>query len=283
MKKNHSIYLIAFALVLFLSSCEKGIDLIEQESVIYIPRSGIQEHVALLGSSELQLAVYHAGVNQSNSSVAVTLGIDEAAGADYISKNAGYEILPSAYYNLPSAAVQIGKGEERGFFPIQLKNIDESFTDKKYILPISIKSVDKEVAINETQKVSILQFLRFRNVYEAKYKAYGKTVLAGTSDTDKLKIDEVITSISVDARTIKVKGPVSGMNLMLSVQNGQVQITGAPGSEAFNVANTSGKTSTYTGEFSEVYQCNTGTFTLFYTYSASGKQMDASVELKFWL
>jgi hypothetical protein len=283
MKKNQSIYLMAFALVVFFSSCEKGIDLIEQDSVVYIPKSGTQEQVALLGSSELQLGVYHAGINQSNSSVNVTLGLDEAAGADFISKNAGYEILPSTYYMLPQTTVLIGKEEELGFYPIQLKNIDESFTAKKYILPISIKSVDKEVAVSETQKVSILQFLRFRNVYEAKYKAYGKTVLAGTTDTDKLKIDEVITSTSVDASTIKVKGAISGMNLLLSVANGQVQINGAPGSEAFNVANTSGKTSTYTGEFSEVYQSNTGTFMLYYTYTASGKQMEASVELKFWL
>lgn len=283
MKKNQSIYLMAFALVMFFSSCEKGIDLIEQDSVVYIPKSGTQEQVALLGSSELQLGVYHAGINQSNSSVNVTLGLDETAGADFISKNAGYEILPSTYYVLPQTTVLIGKDEERGFYPIQLKNIDESFTGKKYILPICIKSVDNEVAISETQKVSILQFLRFRNVYEAKYKAYGNTVLAGTTDTDKLKIDEIITSTSVDASTIKVKGAISGMNLLLKAENGQVLINGAPGSEAFNVANTSGKTSTYTGEFSEVYQCNTGTFTLYYTYTASGKQMEASVELKFWL
>lgn len=283
MKKNHFIYIIALALIMSFTSCEKGIDQVSQDSVIYIPKSGPQEQVVLLGSSELQLGVYHAGINQSNSSVSVTLGLDETAGADFISKNAGYEILPSTFYTLPQTSVQIAKGEERGFYSIQLQNIDESFTDKKYILPISIKSVDKEVSVSETQKVSILQFSRFRNVYEAKYKAYGETVLAGTTDTDKLKIDEVITSTSVDASTIKVKGAVSGMNLLLSVNNGQVQINGAPGSEAFNVSNTSEKTSTYIGEFSDVYQSNAGTFMLYYTYTASGKQMEASVELKFWL
>lgn len=283
MKKFQYIYLTALLSGLLFSSCEKGMETVEQESVVYLTQSGTSTHTVLLGNSVYQLGVYHAGINQTNDKLNVTLGIDDAAGADYISANAGYEILPSTYYSLPESIVMIGSEEERGMFDIQLKNIDESYVDKKYFLPISIKSVDKNVTISETSDVAILQFTRFRNVYEAKYKAYGQAVLSGTTDTDKVKIDEVVTSTSTDASTIKVKGAVTGLNLLLKVQNGQVQITGATGSEAFNVANTSGKTSTYVGEFSEVYQCNTGTYTLYYTYTASGKQMDASVELKFWL
>ncbi len=280
MKKFHFLYLIAFVSLLFFSSCEKGIETVDYDSTIYLPLSGPSAQTALLGESAFKLGVYHAGINQPTKNVTVTLGLDEAAGATFIAQNDGYEILPSSYYSLPESSVKIEN--ERAFYQISLKGIDVNFTDKKYILPISIQSVDQDVTVSETQKTAILQFTRFRNVYEAKYKAYGQTVLSGTTDTDKAKIDEVITSTSVDANTIKVKGAAANMNLLLSVQNGQVQITGAPGSEAFNIANTAGKTSTYTGSFNEDFQCNQGTYTLYYTYTASGKQMDATVELKFW-
>ena len=283
MKKIHSIYLMAFVSLLFLASCEKGIETVEYQSTVYIPNSGATTQTVLLGSSEIQLGVYHAGINQSISSVNVTLGIDEAAAATFISNNTGYEILPSSYYTLPESVVKIGKGQERGMYKIQLKGIDENFINKKYFLPISIQSVDKDVAVSETEKLAIIQFNRYRNVYEAKYKAYGQIVLSGTTDTNIQKVDEVVTSTTVDANTIMVKGAVPGLNLLLKVQNGQVLISGATGSEAFNVANTSGKTSTYAGSFSDVYQCNTGTYTLYYTYTSAGKQMDATVELKFWL
>ena len=283
MKKSHKIYLVALLCGALFSSCENGMDSVEQESTVYLPQSGATTQTALLGESVFGLGVYHAGINQSNKSLNVTLGIDEAAGADFIAQNAGYEILPSNYYSLPESVVKINKGEERGMYQIKLKSIDENFTDKKYFLPISIKSVDPEVAVSETEKLAILQFIRFRNVYEAKYKAFGQAVLSGSTNTDLQKVDEVVTGTSVDANTIKVNGAVSGLTLLLKVQNGQVQISGAIGSEAFNVTNTSGKTSTYTGSFNETYQCNTGTYTLYYSYTSSGKQMDASVELKFWL
>ncbi len=281
MKRIHSIYLIAFLSILFISSCEKGIDSVEADSTVYLPQSGATVQTALLGESVFRLGVYHAGLNQPDKSIAVTLGVDQTAGANFIAQNAGYELLPATYYSIPEQSVKIGKGEERGMYQIRLKNIDVSFTGKKYILPVSIQSVDKDVTISATEKLSILQFTRFRNVYEAKYKAYGQ--ILGSTPTDKQKVDEVITSTSIDASTIQVKGAVTGLNLLLKVQSGQVQISGATGSEAFNVTNTTGKTSTYTGTFNDVYQCNEGTYTLYYTYTASGKQMDASVELKFWL
>ncbi len=283
MKKYHQLYFLACLSILSFSSCEKGIDLIEQDSTVYLPQSGATVQTALLGESVFNLGVYHAGLNQSNQNVTVTLGIDQAEASTFIAQNAGYEILPSNFYSLPAQTVTIGKGQDRQYYQIQLKNIDESFIDKKYILPLSIQSVDPNVSISATKKLAMLQFVKFRNVYETKYKAYGQTVLSGTADTDKLKIDEMLTSSSVNATTIKVKGAVTGLNLLLTVNNGQVQITGAVGSEAFAVSNTAGKTSTYVGEFSKLYQCNTGKFMLYYTYTSGGKQMDATVELKTWL
>lgn len=282
MKNSHSIYFILLLSLLF-ASCQKGIDTVEVDSKIFLPQSGLSTQTVLLGNSEFTLGVYKSGINQKNASVLVTLGVDQTSGNQFIAANPGYEMLPSDYYTLPEQTVSIGKGSEREFYHINLKGINEVFTGKKYILPISIKGVDNNAVIDTARDVAILQFTRFRNVYEAKYKAYGQAVVSGTPDTDLLKVDEVVTSTSVNANTIMVKGATSGMNLLLTVQNGQVQVTGATGSEAFNIQNTSGKTSTYVGEFNEIYQCNKGTYTLYYTYTTSGKQMDVSTELKFWL
>lgn len=282
MKNIHSTYLILLLAVLF-ASCEKGIDTAKVDSTIYLVQSGLTTQTALLGTSQFSLGVYKAGINQKNPDVAVAIGLDEEAGNTFIAANPGYQILPNTFYALPENNVFIGKSSEREFYHINLKGIDETFINEKYILPISIKSVNNDAVLDTTRKVAILQFTRFRNVYEAKYKAYGQAVLSGTPDTDLLKVDEVLTSTSVDANTIQVKGPVAGLNLLLTVQNGQVTVKGAAGSEAFAVQNTPGKTSTYTGAFNSVYQSNNGTYTLYYNYTVSGKVMAVTEELKFWL
>jgi|GEM_PF-1222198 len=283
MKNIHFTNLILLLLLLF-ASCEKGIDTAKVDSTVYLVQSGLTTQTALLGTSQFSLGVYKAGINQQNPSVTVTLGIDQNAGNDFIASNPGYEILPSDYYTLPDDHVSIGKGSDREFYHINLKGIDETFTNKKYILPISITGVDNNAKLDTTRDIAILQFSRFRNVYEADYKSYGQAVLSGTTDGNLLKIDEVITNTtSIDANTIQVKGPVSKLNLLLTIQNGQVIIKGAPGSEAFNVQNTPGKTSSYTGSFNETYQSNKGTYTLYYTYTTSGNTMEVTEELKFWL
>ena len=278
MKKNHSIYLILLSFVLF-ASCKKGIDTVEVDSTVYLPQSGLTTQTVLLGDSEFSLGVYKAGINQKDAEVTVTIGLDELAGSEFILNNPGYEILPSSYYTLPDQTVLIDKNSEREFYRIKLKGIDETFTDKKYFLPISITSASNEVKINEAKKSAILQFTHFRNVYESKYKAYGTSVVSGTPDSLKLITDEVITVISVNASTIQIKGPVTGLNLLVSNLNNQVQVTGAVGSEAFLVQPTSGKTSTYAGQFNVVYQSNTGTFMLYYTYTVGGVKKDADLSL----
>jgi len=282
MKNKYSIYLILLSAVLW-TSCEMGLDTVKMDSVVYLPQSGLTTQTALLGDSKFKLGVYNAGYNQNNPTVTVSIGIDQVAAAQFIAANPGYEILPANFYSLPDQTVLIGSGSAREYYHIELKGITEAFTDKMYILPISIKGVDSDAKIDSSKMVALLHFARFRNVYEAKYKAFGRAVLAGTVDTDLVRVDEELTSTSVDANTIQVKGTASGMNLLLKVQNGQVTITGAPGSEAFDIKNTSGKTNTYVGEFNQDYQCNVGTYTIYYTYTVTGKQMDVTTELKFTL
>jgi hypothetical protein len=255
MKNIHFTYLILLLTVLF-ASCEKGIDTAKVDSTVYLVQSGLTTQTVLLGNSEFSLGIYKAGINQKNPRVTVTLGMDQEAGTEFIANNPGYEMLPSGFYTLPEQNVIIGKGSDREFYHINFKGIDETFTNKKYILPISITAVDNDAKLDTTRNLAILQFSRFRNAYEASYKSYGQAAVSGTTDLNLQKIDEVITSTSIDANTIKVKGPVSGLNLLLTVQSGEVLIKGAPGSEAFNVQNTSGKKSSYSGTFNEVYQRN---------------------------
>ncbi|MDP4206954.1 MAG: DUF1735 domain-containing protein [Bacteroidota bacterium] len=285
MKKIHSIYLLILAVFSF-SSCENGIDTIKVDSTVYLPQSGLSVQTVPLGESDFALGVYKAGLNPTNPTVTVKLDVDQAAGEDFIANNPGYEILPESYYSLPSQTVVIPKGQEREYFNIHLKGIDESFVNEKYILPISIQSVDANAQINDDKKVAILQFSRFRNNYEASYKAYGTAVLSGTTSDGQILLDEVDLAAavtSVDANTIKIKGALNDMFLNLSVQNGQVQVTGAPGSEKYNIRATAGKTSTYTGAYDSTYKCNKGVYQLYYTYTSAGIDMDVAVQYKFWL
>lgn len=266
--------------MLMVSSCEKGLDTIKVDGTVYIPNSGLTTQTALLGESIFKLSVYRAGVNQENS-VTVNLEVDQNAFAEFQVNNPGYEMLPANHYNIPSGTVAIGAGEERESLNIRLTNVSENtFTGKKYVLPVSIKSVNPDTKINEEKKVAFLYFSRFRNAYEAKYKAYGKV----TSDVGALtNIDEVQSPVSVAANVLEVAGPVTGMKLRLTIQNDKVQVTGATGSEIYAIQNDPSRESTFLGQFDPVYQAYKGNFKLFYTYLLSGKQQQVEVDLTFTL
>lgn len=254
--------------------------MINVDSTVYIPNSGLSTQTALLGESVFKLGIYKAGINQQDAQVTVSMGVDQDAFATFLQTNPGYELLPVANYNIPSAEVTIG--DEREDLNIRLTNITENtFTGKKYVLPISIKSVSPDVKLNQEKKVAFLYFSRFRNVYESKYKAYGEV----TNDAGGItKIDEVQNPVSVSANILEVAGPVSGMKLRLAVMNDKVQITGAPGSEVYGIQNNLSKgESIYSGQFDPVYQSYKGKFKLFYSYILSGKTQQVAVELSFTL
>lgn len=281
MKKYRSIYLIILLSILLFPSCEKGIDMIEQDSTVYLPMHGLSDQTVLLGESILELGVYKAGLNQANAEITVNLKIDQDAFNDFLASNPGYKLLPETYYSILSSGIKISKNKEREFYKIHLKGIDESFVNKKYILPVSIESVSPETDILEDERTVLLSFSKYRNAYECLYKALGKvTSSVGGAQTI---VDERISATTLSANTIKVKGAENNMNLLLTIQGNNVVISGASGSENYNLKNTDGKNSTYVGTFDPVNQTNRGTFTLFYSYTLNGQQMDAEVELKFWL
>jgi hypothetical protein len=177
MKNIHFTYLILLLLVLSVS-CEKGIDTAKVDSTVYLVQSGLTTQTVLLGNSDFNLGIYKGGINQKNPRVTVTLEMDQEAGTEFIANNPGYEMLPSGLYTLPEQNVTIGKGLDREFYHINFKGIDETFINKKYILPISITAVDNDAKLDTTRKLAILQFSRFRNVYEASYKSTVKQCLA---------------------------------------------------------------------------------------------------------
>lgn len=281
MKNNHFIYLILLVAILF-GACEKGIESVTVNSTVYLPQSGLNIQKVLLGESIYELGVYKAGVNQENATVTVKMKIDENAFSEFLVLNPGYELLPETYYSIPSPSVIIPKDKERESYRIHLKGIDETFVNRKYILPVSIDSVSPTAEIIEGKSTVFLNFSDYRNVYECKYKALGKITLEGQTDLLSM-IDEPIVATTVSPNTISIKGPENNLVLYLTILDSEVMIKGAPGNESYNVMNTSGSTSTYTGNFAQTYQASTGAFKLFYSYLLNGQQKNVEVELKFWL
>lgn len=281
MQKYSLIYFILVLSTLLFGSCEKGIDTVERDSTVYLPMSGLSEQTVLLGESIFELGIYKAGINQPNDEVTVNLQIDQEAFDTFRALNPGYKLLPESYYSILTPSVEIQKNKEREFCLIQLKGIDESFVNKKYILPISIESVTPEVEILDERKTVLLSFSKYRNAYECLYKAYGKSI--SSDGLIQKTVDEQLKATTVSANTVKVKGIEANMYLLLTIMENGVAISGAPGSEKFNIKNTEGKNSSYIGTFDPVYQTNKGTFTLFYSYVLDGQLMNAELELKFWL
>lgn len=281
MKNSHFICLILLLFVLF-ASCEQGIDTIEVNSTVYLPHSGLNTQTALLGESIYELGIYKSGINQPFPTVTVNMKIDNEAFNEFLVLNPGYILLPETYYSIVSPSVVIPSDKERESYKIHLRGIDESFVNKKYVLPVSIESVSPAVEILKEKSTVFLNFSNYRNAYACRYKAYGKVTLDGQEDILST-IDEQIVATTVSANTVSVKGAENNMVLYLTVYDNEVIVTGAPGFESYNIQNTAGKTSTYTGDFTQKYQASKGVFKLYYTYTLSGQQKNAEVELKFWL
>ncbi|MGX5819946.1 DUF1735 domain-containing protein [Chitinophaga lutea] len=268
------------AAVLLFSACEKGTDLVTVDSKVYIPQSGLTTQTALLGTSVYELGVFKSGIPDHGGDVKVTVEAAPDALAELLKTNPGYELLPETYYTAPSADLTIPKGQVRADFKISLKGVDESFTAKKYVLPVRIKSVSG-ADLNETKSVAYLNFQRYRNVYETKYRAYGTSkAAAGTGAVSKVEGD--FTSVTASAKSIVIKGLVASKDLLVTIDGNTVTLAGAPGAEALKIAQTAGTTNTYTGEFDETVQANRGKLKLFYTYLNGTTLTNVEIELSYF-
>ena len=163
----------------------------------------------------------------------------------------------------------------------------------RYILPLKIESVSPDAEVLAEKSSVILHLADYRNVYGGPYRALGKA--SSPSDNNELKIDTYYDAKSLGQNTVTIPGPINGMQINLSVNNGEVTVSAAEGSEHYNIKGVAGK-NTYQGEFSEKYQRNKGDFNLIYTYEIQKeiKQDDDTVAavtwtytveatLKFWL
>ncbi|MBY5959382.1 DUF1735 domain-containing protein [Membranicola marinus] len=263
-------------------SCEKGLDLIEVDSTVYIPQYGISEHPLLLGESFLNLGVYQAGVNQKAGNLEVTMDVDPSALEDFLADHPDFEMLPENYFDLAENKVVIPSGDERGFLPVHIKNIGTDFVDKNYVLPISIQDVSPEVDVLEDQKTAFLTFPRYRNMYEGNYKAFG-TVSEETGNATVDKIDKVIFAETAGPQSIRINSLIKSGDVILTVKGTEVEVAEAPGSESLEISNQAGKSSTFTGAFDPVYQRANGTFDLYFTYETNGEKNNVQVQLDFWM
>ena len=303
MKKYNIIPLVfLFLLSLGISSCEKGIDMVEYQSTIYFPQSGLSDVNLLWGESTYELAVYRAGINQSNKSFDVTVVYDQVGGEQFINDSVNYEVLivagdtvpfqdypdslkyrllPAEYYTLPGEIVHIDSNSERAFFTLSFNNVTDALRGAKYILPLKIESVSPDAEILMEKRFVALH-LNYRNVYEGPYRVIGK--VSSPSDSTDLKVDDVYQAKSIGENTIRIRGPIKDEDDVLvdvSIINGAVTVTAAEGFEYYNIQ--SGDC-TYNGEFSEKYQRNKGDFKLIYTYEVEKmvKQEDNTMQPEIW-
>lgn len=302
--KRYNIKSLTFLFLLSLGfgSCEKGNDMVDYHSTIYFPQSGFSELSLLWGESTYALAVYRAGINQSQKSFEVTVVFDQAGGEAFINDSTNYELvvdgktvlfkdypqnmryklLPANYYSLPGDKVNISGGDERAFFNLSFNNVNEAFSGAKYILPLKIENVSPTAEVLAKKSAVILHLADYRNVFGGPYRALGK--VSSPSDETDLRVDDYYDAKSIGESMVQIPGPIAGMRVNLTVNNGMVLVSAAEGSEQYNIKTVEGKC-TYQGEFSEKYQRNKGDFNLVYTYEIQKevKQEDGSSVTETWI
>lgn len=275
------LYSILMVLVVSLStmSCETGLKSISVPSHIYFPQTGNLNVVPLLGESIYTLKVYKSGLPE-NGGASVSVNVDKGEADNFINKNPDYQLLPDEFYSLLSSRVEFSKGEESKPIDIQFKGISPTFVEANYVLPLRLQNTTGGAELIENKSLLYIVVTRYRNPYEGEYRIYGT---ATRENGTTAKIETETTALSTASNTIKVQGAENSMKLHLTIENGNVTITGAPGSEDFQIKNTEGKASTYTGTFDPNYQRDNGTFQLYYSYVVEEKVVNVAAEMKFWL
>lgn len=283
---NHYRSLLLAFLLLFILGCDQDLEMNSVKTTIYLPQYGLTTHAPLIGNSLFRLELYKAGFLESPG-VTVQVQVDAAAFNRFKQDNpsySDYELLPSMYYSMESLKVTIPQGAYSKPLIIRFKNIDESYVNKKYILPISIKSVSGG-QLNGGKSVAFLHFNQYRNVYDGTYLATGTCIGVFGDRLGLYTNKRLVTAGSKSITTTIGHYSASTSSMLLTVlENGQVSIQSAPGSERREVQNDPTKVSTYSGSFDTFYQRNTGVFKLYYQYvDEMGERFNVEEELKFWL
>lgn len=278
MENSIKYYIQSLLLLIFLSfvSCEKGMEEVAYDGRVYIPQAGISEVVPLLGESTYKLGIYKSGIND-NRDPKVTLEVDPALLEEFLIANPEYEMLPEQYYSIPNKEVRFSGDESTVFMDIQLKNIGADYLDKHYILPVRIVKVSDGVELVSDRSSVLLQFHRYRSIYEGEFEALGQSYPVEQPEERK-KIDQTITALTVSENVVSIPGAETGMTLHLDISGNAITVLAAPGSEHFNIVDDS---SSITGEFNETYQRFRGDMHLRYKYTMGGTERYAEVNLTF--
>lgn len=276
---NRYIKFIVVVLATGVISCETGLSTISVPARIYLPQAEQMEIIPLLGESAYALQVYKSGINQ-DASASVTASVDVAESGAFIEAHPEFSLLPEHHYSLPSAQISFGKGEESKPLIIRFHRIDESLSDTSYVLPVRLQDVTGGAELAENKRLVFLTVKRFRNPYEGPYRIYGSAI---PQNGISRKIEMVANAYSVSPDAVTIQGPEDNMKLQLTVSDGKVLISAAPGSEDYRIQHTPGTESTYSGKFDTDYQRNTGRFILHYSYTLNEQVVNVVAEMNFWL
>lgn len=269
--------MVAVTIGFMAAACENGTDLVEIDNTIYLPASGYSERSVLLGESTLYVPVYKAGVDKSPA-IDVTLEVDAAGLEEFKASDpqyAGLEMIPEEYFTIEGKSVTIPEDSYMAYLKVNVRNIGIDFTDKKYVLPLTITGASKGV-VNADKSTAFIHIGEYTNMYAGVYRAKGKSVADSGTET-AVDAEKTLTPLGANSVTTWAASDTGKRMVLVLNDNGSVSMSGAVGMEQFNIANDPSAPSTYAGEFDPAYQRFKGSMTLNYTYRVS--QTVAGVEV----
>lgn len=116
------------------------------DSKLLIPKSGLQKIDLTETTTQVDynVWVYRSGYNDGRSTA--TLSVDAKALADYNAANGtAYVLMPEAYYDLPSATMQLGNNDHTGKVSVRL-DVSAITAGSLYVLPITVGSPDTAIS-----------------------------------------------------------------------------------------------------------------------------------------
>lgn len=269
-------YMIISLLALSLSSCKKGLDNVEYESKVYFPLSGLAEIQPLVGASTYELTVYKSGIN-SDQEAFVELFIDETALGEYKTSDEHALLLPKELYSLDPLQVRFSKDENEKTVNIRLTNIDETFTGKNFILPISLRSSNEDLILDH-KKTSLLKLSNYKNQYAGKYKV-SSLFYPQSKDEDVQTAD--LTSLeatTISSNVFRISSHINNMDLWVEVNGDKATVREANNSHSFLVEDLGSKA---IGNFDTTYQRFNGLFDLWFSYQLNNQTYECKMQLIF--
>jgi hypothetical protein len=185
MKKYKSMLYLMAGLVLFNACLDEDpmydpdkseniiefFDLQAPSSPVDAPHHMFVNSFPISASEEFSVLISYSGAHDNDKDITVKVGIDEQAMRDYNeSEGTSFELMPPAFYSVPTLDVTIPKGQTKAFLTF---NVNTSLFDfaKKYALPLRIVSSSSGV-ISGNFGVAIFN-VGAKNQYDGDYHSFG--------------------------------------------------------------------------------------------------------------